>query len=203
MWSVFYGTVSWLISFFHSKWRISKKNGDMFDLLDVNNDSVLDMVDVSLSKDNYVRLHNLTEAEVCGYCKIIHVHVKYFHNFSCPFWLCHWIFYFHFIKLLILILGSVPSSSAANSHLLGTICIQRRYKPVQNILIRSGLFHTWFTPETCLKCMQIKNFTCGTRLNMPDRKFTPISCMKNFMYEKFHTRFRPEIFHPSSHVKIE
>ena len=52
--------------------------------------------------------------------------------------------------------------------------------PVQNILIRSGLFHTWFTPETCLKCMQIKNFTCGTRLNMPDRKFTPISCMKNF-----------------------
>ena len=58
--------------------------------------------------------------------------------------------------------------------------------PVHNILIRSGLFHTWFTPETCLKCMQIKNFTCGTRLNMPDRKFTPISCMKNFMYEKFH-----------------
>ena len=52
--------------------------------------------------------------------------------------------------------------------------------PVQNILIRSGLFHTWFTTETCLKCMQIKNFTCGTRLNMPDRKFTPISCMKNF-----------------------
>ena len=38
---------------------------------------------------------------------------------------------------------------------------------------------------------------------MPDRKFTPISCMKNFMYEKFHTRFRPEIFHTSSHVKIE
>ena len=27
--------------------------------------------------------------------------------------------------------------------------------PAQNILIRSGLFHTWFTPETCLKCMQI------------------------------------------------
>ena len=51
---------------------------------------------------------------------------------------------------------------------------------VQNILIRSGLFHTWFTPETCLKCMQIKNFTCGTRLNMPERKITPISCMKNF-----------------------
>ena len=37
---------------------------------------------------------------------------------------------------------------------------------------------------------------------MPDRKFTPISCMKNFIYEKFHTRFRPEIFHTSLHVKI-
>ena len=57
--------------------------------------------------------------------------------------------------------------------------------PVQNILIRSGLFHTWFTPETCLKCMQIKNFTCGTRLNMPDRNshlfhVWKFSCMKNF-----------------------
>ena len=48
------------------KWR------DMFDLLDVNNDSVLDMTDVRLSKDNYVRLHNLTEQEVCGYRKMIH-----------------------------------------------------------------------------------------------------------------------------------
>ena len=63
----------------------------------------------------------------------------------------------------------------------GAACID--YHPVQNILIRSGLFHTWFTPETCLKCMQIKNFTCGTRLYMPDRKFTPISCMKNFIYD--------------------
>ena len=55
--------------------------------------------------------------------------------------------------------------------------------PVQNILIRSGLFHTWFTPETCLKCIQIKNFTCGTRLNMPDKNshlfhVWKISCMK-------------------------
>ena len=40
------------------------------------------------------------------------------------------------------------------------------------------LIHT----KTCLKCLQIKNFTCGTRLNMPHRKFTPILCMKKFIY---------------------
>ena len=48
------------------KWR------DLFDFIDVNDDSVLDMADVSLSKDNYVRLHNLTEQEVCGYRKMIY-----------------------------------------------------------------------------------------------------------------------------------
>ena len=66
-----------------------------------------------------------------------------------------------------------------------------KYIPVQNILIRSGLFHTWFTPETCLKYMQIKNFTCETRLNMPDIKFTPISCMKNFTLDSCLNFFTP------------
>ena len=76
-------------------------------------------------------------------------------------------------------------------------------EPVQNIPIKSGLFHNWFTQKTFLKSMQITNFECGTRLNRPDRKFTPISFMKNsYNYEKINTRFRPEILHISLHVKF-
>ena len=41
------------------KWR------DGFDFEDVNNDSVLDLADVELCTDNYIRLHNLTAEEVC------------------------------------------------------------------------------------------------------------------------------------------
>ena len=58
------------------KWR------DYFDLLDVNNDSVLDSVDVNLSKVNYVRLHNLTEQEVCGYINMIHCQDSKLHVFG-------------------------------------------------------------------------------------------------------------------------
>ena len=40
------------------KWR------EFFDIEDVNNDSVLDLADSELCKDNYIRLHNLTTEEV-------------------------------------------------------------------------------------------------------------------------------------------
>ena len=73
MWTVFYGLLCWLIAFSFKVKNLQEKWRDMFDLLDVNNDSLLDMVDVSLSKDNYVRLHNLTEIEVCGYRNMIHI----------------------------------------------------------------------------------------------------------------------------------
>ena len=63
--------------------------------------------------------------------------------------------------------------------------------PEQNILIRSGLFHTYFTPETCLRCMQTTNFTYGTRLNMPERKFTPMSWIKNFTLDSGLQFFTP------------
>ena len=38
----------------------------MFHFLDINNDSVLDLADVTLMQDNYVRLHNLSAEEVCS-----------------------------------------------------------------------------------------------------------------------------------------
>ena len=44
---------------------LREKWGNGFDFADVNNDSVLDMADVELCKDNYLRLHNLTAEEVC------------------------------------------------------------------------------------------------------------------------------------------
>ena len=36
----------------------------MFHFLNINNDSVLDIADVTLIQDNYVRVHNLTPEEV-------------------------------------------------------------------------------------------------------------------------------------------
>ena len=61
-----------LISFSFKVKNLQEKWRDMFALQDVNNDSLLDMDDVSLSEDNYVRLHNLTEVEVCEYRMNIH-----------------------------------------------------------------------------------------------------------------------------------
>ena len=69
----FNSILSSLISFSLKVKNLQDKWRDQFDFLDVNGDSLLDMVDVNLSKDNYVRIHNLTEAEVCGYCKMIHM----------------------------------------------------------------------------------------------------------------------------------
>ena len=43
----------------------------MFFFLDINNDNILDMADVKMIQDNFVRLHNLTDEEVCANCKII------------------------------------------------------------------------------------------------------------------------------------
>ena len=40
--------------------------------------------------------------------------------------------------------------------------------PLHVLRSRTEYSNTWFTPETCLKCMQIKTFTCGTRLNKPE-----------------------------------
>ena len=68
MWSLCYGILSCVIYFAIKVKNLQEKWRDYFDFVDVNNDSVLDNADVSLSKDNYVRLHNLTAAEVCGYC---------------------------------------------------------------------------------------------------------------------------------------
>ena len=48
-----------LVHILQEKWR------DLFEFADINKDSVVDMADVELSKDNYIRLHNLTEEEVC------------------------------------------------------------------------------------------------------------------------------------------
>ena len=46
------------------KWK------DMFYFLDINNDNILDMADVKMIQDNFVRLHNLTDEEVNANCKI-------------------------------------------------------------------------------------------------------------------------------------
>ena len=58
-------TVLFLFSFkvhvLQDKWR------DAFDFADINKDSVLDIADVELCINNYIRLHNLTAEEVCVY----------------------------------------------------------------------------------------------------------------------------------------
>ena len=82
MWSVCYGILSWIIYFAFKVKNLQEKWRDYFDVLDVNNDSVLDMDDVRMSKDNYVRLHNLTEAEVCGYCKMMRSQDSKLHEFK-------------------------------------------------------------------------------------------------------------------------
>ena len=43
------------------KWR------DIFIYLDINNDTLLDMTDVTLCEDNFIHLHNMTNQEVCKY----------------------------------------------------------------------------------------------------------------------------------------
>ena len=45
---------------------------DMFYFLDINNDNILDMADVKMIQDNFVRLHNLTDEEVCANSKSIY-----------------------------------------------------------------------------------------------------------------------------------
>ena len=56
--SLLFIVLSFEVHILHEKWR------DVFDFGDVNNDSVLDLADVELCKDNYIRLHNLTAEEV-------------------------------------------------------------------------------------------------------------------------------------------
>ena len=51
-------------SFFFEVTNLQEKWRDLFDFMDINNDSVLDNDDVRLSKENYIRLHNLTLQEV-------------------------------------------------------------------------------------------------------------------------------------------
>ena len=48
------------VSNLHEKWR------DMFHFLDITNDSIMDIADVTLIQDNYVHQHNLTAEEVCA-----------------------------------------------------------------------------------------------------------------------------------------
>ena len=55
-----YIVISFKVHILQQKWR------DVFDFEDVNNDSVLDMTDVELCTDSFIRLHNLTAEEVCG-----------------------------------------------------------------------------------------------------------------------------------------
>ena len=57
--------------------NLQNKWQDMFHFLDINNDSVLDMADMMLIQDNFVRLHNLTSEEVCANFKTMHKKSKY------------------------------------------------------------------------------------------------------------------------------
>ena len=45
--------------------NLQEKWGDLFDLLDTNADSKIDMADVKFTEARYIRLNNLTAQEVC------------------------------------------------------------------------------------------------------------------------------------------
>ena len=55
-----------LVSNLQEKWR------DIFHFLDITKDNILDLADVTLIQDNYVRLHNLTAEEVCADRETMH-----------------------------------------------------------------------------------------------------------------------------------
>ena len=57
---------SYSVSNLQEKWR------DSFHFLNTNNDDVLDLADVTLNQENYVRLHNLTAEEVCAERETMH-----------------------------------------------------------------------------------------------------------------------------------
>ena len=46
--------------------NLQEKWLDMFHFIDVTNDDILSMEDITLFQNNYVRLHNLTAEEVCA-----------------------------------------------------------------------------------------------------------------------------------------
>ena len=46
--------------------NLQDKWADMFHFLNIINDDVLDLADVTLIQDNYVRLHDLSTEEVCA-----------------------------------------------------------------------------------------------------------------------------------------
>ena len=54
--------ISFLVHVLQDKWR------NLFDYLDITYDNLLDMADVKLAQDNYVRFYNLTAEEVCAKC---------------------------------------------------------------------------------------------------------------------------------------
>ena len=56
--------------------NLQEKWDDKFHFVDINNDSLVDMADVTMIQDNYVRLHNLSAEEVCADWVTIHERFK-------------------------------------------------------------------------------------------------------------------------------
>ena len=52
--------------------NLQDKWADMFHFLNIINDNVLDLADMTLIQENYVRVHNLSAEEVCAERETMH-----------------------------------------------------------------------------------------------------------------------------------